>query len=154
VTRRIALLLATAGPAGYAPFAPGTFGSLVGLALWRVLPPSAFAQTVAIAVLFALGSWSGSVAEQHFRRTDPSYVVIDEVLGMVITLSLVPTGWPGAFLGFLLFRAADIVKPFPANRLERLPGGTGIMADDAMAGIYANIALRLILALRGRLISS
>jgi phosphatidylglycerophosphatase A len=67
---------------------------------------------------------------------------------MLVTLFLNPVGWIGAAGGFLLFRAADIVKPFPARRLERLPGGLGIMADDVMAGIYANLALRAILAFR------
>ena len=81
-----------------------------------------------------LGSWSGTVAERHFGTTDPGQVVIDEVMGMLITLFLNPVGWTGALAGFLLFRIADVIKPFPANRLERLPGGIGVMADDAMAG--------------------
>ena len=143
VGNRLALCLATACGTGYAPFAPGTLGALVGLAVWAVLPATAAIQAAAVVLLFVAGSWSGSVAERHFSRTDPSYVVIDEVLGMVMTLSLIPVGWPGAFLGFLLFRAADILKPYPANRLERLHGGVGVMADDAMAGIYANLTLRL-----------
>ena len=98
-----------------------------------------------IVVVFALGSWSGSVAERHFRTTDPSHVVLDEVLGMLITLFMNPVGWIGALLGFLLFRVADIIKPYPANKLEALHGGVGIMADDAMAAVYANLALRLLL---------
>jgi phosphatidylglycerophosphatase A len=92
------------------------------------------------------------VAERHFGRIDPGQVVVDEVAGMLVTLFLVRVGWLGAFGAFLLFRIADIVKPYPANRLERLPGGLGIMADDVMAGIYANVALRLTLALAHRLI--
>jgi phosphatidylglycerophosphatase A len=68
-------------------------------------------------------------------------------MGMLITLFLNPVGWGGALWGFLLFRAADIVKPYPANRLERLHGGTGVMADDAMAAVYANLALRVTLVL-------
>ena len=142
---RIALALATALGAGYAPFAPGTFGSAAGLVLWWLVPASTGAQLLAIVVVFALGSWSGSVAERHFRTTDPSQVVLDEVLGMLITLFMNPVGWMGALLGFLLFRVADIIKPFPANRLEALHGGVGIMADDAMAAVYANLALRLVL---------
>jgi len=70
-------------------------------------------------------------------------LVIDEVLGMLVTLFLNPVGWPGAFAGFLLFRIADIIKPWPANRFERLPGGLGVMADDGMAAVYANLALRV-----------
>ncbi len=138
----LALAFATVLGVGYAPFAPGTFGSAAGLLLWWLLPASPLVQLAAIVVVFAIGAWSGSVAERHFGRTDPGQVVLDEVLGMQITLLLNPVGWPGAFLGFLLFRAADIVKPYPANKLEALHGGTGIMADDAMAAVYSNLALR------------
>jgi phosphatidylglycerophosphatase A len=150
-----ALAVATALGAGYAPIAPGTVGSAVGLLLWLVLPSSTLVQGLAILALFVAGSWSGSVAERHFGRTDPGQVVVDEVAGMLVTLFLVPAGavgWAGALGAFLLFRIADIVKPFPANRFERLPGGIGIMADDMMAGIYANVALRLTLALVHRVI--
>jgi phosphatidylglycerophosphatase A len=101
----------------------------------------------------AVGSWSGSVAEHHFRRTDPSQVVVDEVAGMLITLFLNPVGWLGALAGFLLFRIADIIKPYPADRLERLPGGLGVMADDAMAAVYANLVLRAALAVTGLFMS-
>jgi phosphatidylglycerophosphatase A len=138
----IALALATALGVGYVRFAPGTFGSAVGLVLWWALPASPAIQVGTIVGLFVLGSWSGSVAERHFGTTDPSQVVIDEVMGMLITLFLIPVGWKGATAGFLLFRVADVIKPFPANRLERLPGGIGVMADDAMAAVYANLALR------------
>jgi phosphatidylglycerophosphatase A len=147
----LAIALATALGTGYVPVAPGTFGSAVGLLLWWILPSSAVAQFAGIVVVFALGSWSGSIAERHFNRTDPSPVVLDEVLGMQITLFMNPVGWAGAVLGFLLFRVADIVKPYPANRLEALHGGIGIMADDAMAAVYSNIALRLILLVADRM---
>jgi phosphatidylglycerophosphatase A len=140
----IALALATALGTGYVPFAPGTFGSIVGLVVWWLLPQAAIPQLAAIVAIFAAGAWSGSYAERHFNRTDPGPVVLDEVLGMLITLFLNPVGWTGALLGFLLFRVADIVKPYPANRLEALHGGVGIMADDAMAAVYSNLALRVI----------
>jgi len=138
-----ALVVATVLGVGYAPVAPGTFGSAAGLLLWFVLPKTAAIQVLAIVVLFAAGSWSGSIAERHFGRTDPGQVVIDEVMGMLITLFMNPVGWKGAIVAFLLFRLADIVKPFPANRLESLPGGVGVMADDGMAAVYANLVLRL-----------
>ena len=144
-----ALVIATALGVGYAPIAPGTFGSAAGLVLWAVLPGSIAVQSASIVLLFVAGSWSGSVAERHFGRTDPGQVVADEVMGMLITLFLNPVGWAGAFVGFLLFRVADIVKPFPANRFERLPGGIGVMADDGMAAVYANLVLRLIIWLTG-----
>jgi phosphatidylglycerophosphatase A len=71
-------------------------------------------------------------------------------MGMLMTLFLNPVGWIGALGAFLLFRIADVIKPYPANRLEHLPGGVGVMADDAMAAVYANIVLRLVLVLAGR----
>ena len=139
---QLALLIATTLGVGYAPIAPGTFGSAAGLLLWAVMPRAASAHALTIVALFVVGSWSGTVAERHFGRTDPGQVVIDEVMGMLITLFMNPVGWRGALLGFLLFRIADVLKPFPANRLEALPGGIGVMADDAMAAVYANLALR------------
>jgi phosphatidylglycerophosphatase A len=150
--RAFALACATALGVGYAPVAPGTFGSAVGLLLWYGLPSSLLAQATAIVIVVVMGWWSGTVAERHFGRADPGQVVVDEVAGMLVTLFLVPVGWAGAFLAFLLFRLADIVKPYPANRLERLPGGAGIMADDIMAGVYANLALRLCIWSFGHLV--
>jgi phosphatidylglycerophosphatase A len=141
----IALALATALGAGYAPVAPGTFGSAAGLLLWWLLPASPFSQLVAIAVVFGLGVWSGSIAERHYKSADPSYVVLDEVLGMLITMFMIPSSWVALLSGFVIFRVTDVVKPYPANRLEALHGGFGIMADDAMAGVYANVALRVVL---------
>ena len=148
----VALAIATFFGVGYAPVAPGTFGSAAGLLVWWILPASPTIQLVAIIAIFAVGSWGGSIAEEHFGRTDPGQVVIDEVMGMLVTLFLNPVGWAGAAGAFLLFRIADVVKPFPANRLERLRGGIGVMADDAMAAVYANLALRAVLAVGNRVI--
>jgi phosphatidylglycerophosphatase A len=136
------LAIATVCGIGYVPVAPGTFGSAAGLLLWMVLPGSAFVQFATIVALFVLGSIAGNVAERHFGRTDPRQIIVDEVMGMLITLFLNPVSLRGAFVGFLLFRLTDVIKPYPANRLERLPGGVGVMADDAMAALYANLALR------------
>jgi len=144
--------MATVGGVGYVPVAPGTFGSAAGLLAWWLLGPSAVIQGTAIVALFAAGVWSGGVCERHFHRTDPAPVVIDEAMGMLITLFLNPVGWLGALGAFLLFRIADVIKPFPADRLESLHGGVGVMADDAMAAIYANLVLRAALALGNRVI--
>jgi phosphatidylglycerophosphatase A len=141
-----ALALATCLGVGYVPLAPGTVGSLAGLAVWALLPSDWRLQALAIVVLFAAGSWSASAAERHFKSTDPGPVVIDEVMGMLVTLWLVPVGWVGAFIGFLCFRVFDVIKPYPANRLEDLHGGVGVMADDGMAAVYANLALRACLS--------
>jgi phosphatidylglycerophosphatase A len=152
ITSRLAILLATVGGVGYVPFAPGTFGSAVGVLLWFLLGPSAIVQGIAIAAVFGAGVWSAGVCERQCSRADPGHVIIDEVVGMLITLFLVPVGWVGACGAFLLFRLADVVKPYPANRFESLHGGLGVMADDCMAGVYANLALRAILALGNRVI--
>ncbi len=141
--KRVGLTFATVCGVGYAPVAPGTFGSAAGLLVWWLLPATATAQLVAIVAIFIVGSWSGNIAERHFGRTDPGQVVVDEVMGMLITLFLNPVGWIGAFAGFLIFRVFDVIKPYPANKLEQLHGGIGVMADDGMAAIYANLLLRL-----------
>ena len=139
---RLGLAVATVFGVGYAPVAPGTCGSAAGLLLWWLLPASPAVQAIVIVIVFAIGSWGGNIAERHFGRTDPGQVVIDEVMGMLITLFLNPVGWIGALGGFLLFRVFDVIKPYPANRLEQLHGGVGVMADDAMAAVYANLVLR------------
>jgi len=141
-----ALAIATVFGVGYIPVASGTFGSAVGLLLWAALPTTMVVHAAVIVLLFVIGSWSGSIAERHFGRTDTGQVVVDEVWGMLVTLFLNPVGWRGAIGAFFLFRISDIVKPYPARQLERLHGGVGVMADDAMAAIYANIALRAIVA--------
>ena len=142
---RFAVFVATFVYTGLFPFAPGTMGSLAGLVVYALIVRvgAGFAlESIVIAGLYALGVWAANVAERHFGSVDPGPVVIDEVVGMLITLFLVPVGVTGAIVGLLLFRVFDIVKPFPAARLERLHGGFGVMSDDAMAGIYGNLALR------------
>jgi len=146
-----AVWIATAFGAGYSPFAPGTAGSavgvvvVVGLSLLR-LPPIRASVVLALGAvfLFAVGVWAAGQAEDYFGRTDPGQVVIDEVVGQMLTFLLLPRAsyaWLGA--GFLLFRIFDILKPFPARRAERIPRGWGIMVDDVVAGLYAMAALTL-----------
>jgi phosphatidylglycerophosphatase A len=100
----------------------------------------------AILAVFAVGVWAATIAERYFGGIDPGPVVIDEVLGMLITLAFVPVGVKGAIVGFVVFRVFDVVKPFPAGRLERLHGGFGVMADDAAAAVYGNIVMHVIAA--------
>jgi phosphatidylglycerophosphatase A len=144
---RLAVFIATVGYCGYFPVAPGTIGSLAGLAVYAVVrwPNSPIVEVVAIGGIFAAGVWAGTVAERYFGGIDPGPIVIDEVVGMLITLAFVPVGWSGALLGFVLFRIFDVIKPYPAGRFERLHGGLGVMADDAMAAVYANVSLRIVL---------
>lgn len=146
---RLAVVVCTFGYIGYFPVAPGTAGSVAGLVVYALLrwlqaPPAVDAGLIAL--LFGIGVWSGTHAERYFGSTDPGPGVIDEVVGMLITLAFIPgLGWSGLLAGFVLFRIADVFKPFPAGRFEQLHGGLGVMADDAMAAVYSNIALRLLL---------
>lgn len=141
--RRLAVFICSFGYIGFFPFAPGTVGSAAGLLVYLGARQAAPHLDLWLIALFgALGIYFTRPCEEDLRCTDPGPIVIDEVMGMLITLALIPVGWGGMLLGFLLFRALDIAKPFPARRLEGLHGGWGVMADDAMAGIYANLILR------------
>jgi phosphatidylglycerophosphatase A len=140
----LAVLIATFGYVGKFPLAPGTAGSAAGVALYallRVYAP-AWSEPAAILVLLAAGTWAATAAERHFARKDPGPVVVDEVMGMLVTLAWLPLNATGALVGFLVFRVFDVIKPWPADRLEALPRGVGIMADDLVAGIYANLVTR------------
>ena len=139
---RVAVLLATAGGVGYAPVAPGTAGSAVGVLLyvltWKWTLAEQFALLLAVSIL---GVWAAHQAARHFGREDPGPVVIDEVAGQLLTLIFAGGSTVAIVLGFVLFRALDIVKPWPARRFEDLPGGLGIMADDLMAAVYGRAIL-------------
>jgi phosphatidylglycerophosphatase A len=144
---RFGVFVATCGYLGYVPFAPGTFGSAAGLVVFAAVrwSGSTTLELALIVFLLAIGVWSADVAERHFGRVDPGPVVLDEVAGMLITLALIPVTLTGAIVGFLLFRVLDVIKPWPANRMEALPGGLGVMADDAMAAVYGNVIMRLLI---------
>ena len=141
---RFAVFVATVAYCGYFPIAPGTVGSAAGLLVYLLVwwSHSPLVEVALIAGVFAAGTWAATEAERFFGGIDPGPVVIDEVLGMLITLAFMPVGLATALAGFLLFRIFDVIKPYPANRLERLHGGFGVMADDAMAAVYANLVLR------------
>jgi phosphatidylglycerophosphatase A len=122
--------------------APGTAGSAVGVAIYLLTRGwSAPAQIVLLLGITLVGLWAAGVAEVELKREDPGPVVIDEVAGQLVTLLLTGVGWRGAIAGFFIFRVLDIIKPFPARRLERLHGGLGIMADDLMAGAYGLVVM-------------
>lgn len=144
---RLAVFIATVGYCGYFPVAPGTVGSAAGLVFYLLAwySQSPLVEALLIAVVFAAGVWAGTASERYFGGIDPGPVVIDEVLGMLITLAFIPVNWMGMLAGFVLFRIFDVIKPYPANRMEALHGGLGVMADDAMAAVYANVSLRLLI---------
>jgi phosphatidylglycerophosphatase A len=137
------MVLATGFGTGYGPIAPGTWGSLPGLAFaWGLERLAGFWAVLAGAALFAAaGVWAAGRAETLLGEKDPARVVVDEIAGqMVALLFLLPTARL-LLVAFVLFRVLDVVKPWPARQLEDLPGGSGIMADDLMAGLYANLIL-------------
>ncbi len=144
---RLAVFVATVAYCGYFPIAPGTVGSAAGLLVYALVwwTHSPILEVALIVGLFVLGVWAGTIAERYFGGIDPGPIVIDEVVGMLITLAFIPVGWSGALAGFVLFRIFDVIKPYPAGRFESLHGGLGVMADDAMAAVYANVSLRLLL---------
>lgn len=144
----VAMAIATGGGCGYAPIAPGTWGSLPGLAIAWLLASWAGGWAVAAgaAVFAVVGIWAAGRAAELSDSKDPRHVVVDEIAGQLVTLAFVPLTPRVLILGFLLFRVLDVWKPWPADRLENLPGGSGIMADDLMAGLYGNLVLQAIAA--------
>lgn len=142
----VALLISTFGYVGYFPIAPGTAGSLAAIVLYAIVrwAGSPIAELTMIVFVLAAGVWASTRSERLLGGKDPGPIVIDEVLGMLITLAFLPLSGLGILAGFLLFRIFDVVKPWPAGGMERLQGGWGVMLDDAVAGLYAQAAMRLL----------
>ena len=148
----LALAIATCG-VGYLPLIPGTFGSLVGVGVFLVLSKvGSISLLVAILAFTFAGIWAASRAEALLGRKDPGKIVVDEVAGQLIALfPLVFAAWSIklVIISFILFRFFDIVKPYPANRLQDLEGGMGVMCDDLVAGAYAAIIVSGVLVVYG-----
>ena len=148
----LATVIATGFGSGYSPIAPGTAGSLVGLVfVWPLMQLSSSLQVATVILVSLVGVAAATHVARRVGIEDPGIVVVDEVVGMWATLLFLPLSPWTAGIGFLLFRVMDIVKPYPARQLESLPGGWGIVADDLMAGIYANLCLRGLLLAWGAL---
>jgi phosphatidylglycerophosphatase A len=144
----LALAIATCG-VGYLPLAPGTFGSLISVAIFMLLVPVGTGTLLLIIVaVTAAGIWAGSRTEALSGRKDPGKVVVDEVAGQLIALLplAILTNWStwAVIVSFILFRFFDIVKPYPANRLQLIHGGMGIMFDDLVAGVYAAVVVLIL----------
>lgn len=138
------LALATGGGLGMSPVAPGTVGSLGGLLLVWGLQTLVLTGAWQVAIFVALALIGIPICErasQLFGRHDPGAIVYDEIIALIVVFALVPITWTTAAVGFLAFRLFDVWKPWPVSRLEQLPGGTGIMADDIAAGGYAFVVL-------------
>jgi phosphatidylglycerophosphatase A len=148
VLGKLATFVATAGYVGFVPVAPGTFGSAVGLLVYAAVRATGSwaAEAAAIAAALIVGIWSAEHVERQLGK-DPGPVVIDEVLGMLVTVAFLDVNVMGAVVGFFVFRVLDVIKPPPAARLENLHGGPGIMLDDLMAGLYGHVAMRALILL-------
>ncbi len=145
--RALITLLSTGCYAGYTPRAPGTAGSVLGLGLvWALSGPLGLSLPLYLlvtAALFVMGVWVSGLAEPQFGHDGPE-IVIDEIVGILIVFAGIPLDLFTAVAGFVIFRALDIWKPFPCDRMQRLPGGLGVMMDDGVAAVYAYLLLVLI----------
>ena len=142
---RIILLLATGLGTGYSPIAPGTMGTLLAIPVFLLLSsiPSPVYEWTIIAFFF-LACWVSDKAQSYWGKKDDQRIVIDEIMGFLTAIMWLPKTALFVTLGFVLFRLFDIVKPPPVRRLEQVRGGYGVVLDDVMAGIYANIVLQVI----------
>jgi phosphatidylglycerophosphatase A len=140
------VFLATGLSIGKIPLAPGTFGTLLGIPICFGLAELGAAGAVAGAVAFVLlAVWLAGRAEKVIGKKDAPDIVIDEVAGMIVTLAGLPLTPLNLAVGFVAFRAMDVIKPFPASRIDRsMTGGWGVVLDDVVAGVYSNILLRVI----------
>ena len=141
------IFLATGGYTGYAPIVPGTFGTLVGIPCAYLLSFLGLTSaTVILAVMILASCWIANEAEKIYRMKDPNDIVIDEVMGYMVTVWALPLTWFTVTAGFILFRILDILKPYPIRKVEDwIPGGTGVVMDDVLAGVYGCIILHGIL---------
>jgi len=152
---RLAVAFASFGYVGFAPVAPGTVGAAAAIPFFILLrrTGSAWLEVAVCAAIVVAGAWSARLTEQALGVEDPGPVVIDEVVGMLVSLLFLPGTWPVILAAFIAFRVFDIVKPWPAGRLEHVPAGWGVMADDVMAGVYANLAVQVLLWARPGLLA-
>ena len=145
--QRVILALATWGGVGYLPFMPGTWGTLAALPLWYLLACSGpWGYGLGVASLLILGLMAAGPAQDYLGRPDHPAIVVDEVVGLLITLAGVAPTWPAAALGFVVFRTLDILKPGPVRWFGE--GGTGaleVMADDVVAGLIGRLLIEIVL---------
>ena len=146
MTKLIIIFLASGAFTGFIPFAPGTFGSLLGIIIFYFiapLPPAIYLLT--IITLFFLAVWLAHYGENIFKLKDSPKIVIDEILGCLISISFIPFSLANIIGGFLFFRLFDIIKPPPINLVhQRLSGGWAVVLDDVIAGFCANVILRIL----------
>jgi phosphatidylglycerophosphatase A len=149
--RAAVVFLASFAYVGYIPVASGTFGSLAAMPLFYVFDAIRHASTAGALAVFvafvAAACWIAGQAESYLQEHDSHKIVIDEAAGYVAATLFLPLGWSTALLAFFVFRVFDVVKPFPAGYIDaRVPGGAGVVLDDVVSGIYANLVVRVLLA--------
>jgi phosphatidylglycerophosphatase A len=143
---RVALWIGTALGSGYFPYAPGTCGTFMAVPLCLALQPAGPVAYLAVTIgLLLAGVWASDRIIALTGGKDPQIVVVDEVIGFLITMALIEPTLISVTLGFILFRVFDITKPNLVKRMEGLAGGWGVMMDDFMAGLYAHMSLRALL---------
>ena len=139
------LLLATGFGVGFSPIVPGTIGTLLAIPIYIFFSSIPFpVYEVTIVAFFFLSCWISDKAQSYWGNKDDRRIVIDEIMGFFVTMMWVPRTARLIILGFFFFRFFDIVKPPPIRRLERVKGGFGVVLDDVVAGVYANIVLQLL----------
>lgn len=149
-TTRLILALATWGGAGYLPLAPGTWGTAAALPLWWLLTHlGSLGYALAFAVVLTVSLRVAGPAQTLLGRTDHPAIVIDEVVGLLVALAGVPLHWTWVLLGFLTFRALDILKPWPIRWLSRGHGGLEVVVDDLAAGVMARLVLEIVIVAGG-----
>ena len=141
IKRFLIYTIGTGLGSGYTPKAPGTAGSLLALLIFFIFPLNSINWFILSILFFFVGVWSGSEIEKD-KGEDPGLVVIDEMVGQWLAVIFLPYSWLTLLIGFILFRVFDIFKPYPINRSQKLKAGWGIMIDDVLAGVYANIVLQ------------
>lgn len=143
IKRFLIYTIGTGLGSGYTPKAPGTAASLLALLIFFIFPLNSINWFILSILFFFVGVWSGSEIEKD-KGEDPGLVVIDEMVGQWLAVIFLPYSWITLLIGFILFRVFDIFKPYPINRSQKLKAGWGIMIDDVLAGVYANIVLQAI----------
>ncbi len=141
--RFLAQAVATGLFVGYVPLAPGTAGSLLGALLYHLVPGSeTWVLAPVVLALFGLGVWAAHRTEKETGERDNPIIVIDEIVGVLVTLAFIEKRVIWLAIGFLLFRLFDILKPPPVRQAERISGGWGVMLDDVVAGVYGALSLQ------------
>ncbi|MDM8555085.1 phosphatidylglycerophosphatase A [Desulfococcaceae bacterium HSG7] len=143
---KVILFMATGGHTGNIPFAPGTFGTFVGLLPCFFLSEINTGGALFLIIVFTIGAiWIAHRAEALLKQKDPGCIVIDEIAGLMVTLWGFPFSMLPVVSGFILFRIFDIAKPFPIRLIEKkIPGGAGIVLDDIIAGVYSHLTVRMV----------